>query len=92
MEGMPGVYAKPYDPKRPVVCADEGGEQLIGEAREPLPVRPKSSAKEDYEYARNGTANLFPAFEPLAGTRRFEATERKTKADFARLLKRIADE
>ena len=92
MEGVLEVYAKPYDPKRPVVCADEGGKQLIGEVREPLPVRPKSPAKEDYEYTRNGVANLFMAFEPLTGNRHVEATERKTKADFARLLKRIADE
>lgn len=86
------VYARPLDPKRPVVCADEGGKPLIGDARPPLPVRPKSPAKEDDEYVRNGTANLFLAFEPLTGTRRVEVTERKTKADFARLLKRIADE
>lgn len=92
MESVLEVYARPLDPKRPVVCADEGGKQLIGDVREPLPVRPKSPAKEDYEYTRNGTANLFVAFEPLAGVRRFEVTERKTKADFARLLKRIADE
>lgn len=92
MENVLEVYAKAYDPRRPVVCADEGGKQLIGDVREPLPVRPKSPAKEDYEYTRNGTANLFVAFEPLAGVRRFEVTERKTKADFARLLKRIADE
>lgn len=92
MEDVLEVYARPHDPKRPVVCADEGGKQLIGEVREPLPVRPKSPAKEDYEYARNGVANLFMAFEPLTGVRRVEVTERKTKADFARLLKRIADE
>lgn len=92
METVLDVYARPADPKRPVVCADEGGKQLIGDARPPLPVRPKSPAKEDYEYVRNGTANLFLAFEPLTGTRHVEVTERKTKADFARLLKRIADE
>lgn len=92
MESVLAVYAKPHDPKRPVVCADEGGKQLIGDARPPLPVRPKSPAKEDYEYTRNGTANLFIAFEPLTGTRRVEVTQRKTKADFARLLKRIVDE
>lgn len=92
MEGVLEVYARPPDPKRPVVCADEGGKQLIGDVREPLPVRPKSPAKEDYEYVRNGTANLFMAFEPLTGARHVEVTERKTKADFARLLKRIADD
>jgi transposase len=92
MEGVLEVYARPHDPKRPVVCADEGGKQLIGDVREPLPVRPGAPAKEDYEYERNGTSNLVVAFEPLAGVRRFEVTERKTKADFARLLKRVADE
>jgi hypothetical protein len=92
MEDVLAVYARPHDPMRPVVCADEGGKQLIGDARPPLPVRPKSPAKEDYEYVRNGTANLFMAFEPLVGTRRVAVTERKTKADFARLLKRISDE
>jgi transposase len=91
LEDVLAVYARPLDPKRPVVCADEGGKQLIGDARPPLPVRPKSPAKEDYEYVRNGTANLFLAFEPLTGKRHVEVTERKTKADFARLLKRIAD-
>jgi hypothetical protein len=92
MEDVLEVYARRHDPKRPVVCADEGGKQLIGDARPPLPVRPKSPAKEDYEYVRNGTANLFLAFEPLTGKRHVEVTERKTKADFARLLKRISDE
>lgn len=92
MEDVLAVYARPHDPRRPVVGADEGGKQLIGDVRPPLPVRPKSPAKGDYEYARNGVANLFVAFEPLTGVRRVEVTERKTKADFARLLKRIADE
>jgi transposase len=91
-EDVLGVYHRPYDPGRPVVCADEGGKQLIGDARPPLPVRPRHPAKEDYEYVRHGTANLFLAFEPLTGKRRVEVTERKTKADFARLLKRITDE
>ena len=92
MEGVPEAYAKPHDPKRPLACADEGGKQLIGDAREPLPVRPESPAEEDYEYARNGTANPSVAFEPPTGTRRVEVAERKTKADFARLLERTADE
>jgi hypothetical protein len=92
MEDVLEVYARPLDPRRPVVCADEGGKQLIGDARPPMPMRPGRPAREDYEYVRNGTANLFMAFEPLAGRRRVEVTERKTKADFARLLARIADD
>ena len=60
------VYARPYDPKRPQVCFDEGGKQLIGDVRPPLPVRPGRPRREDSEYERHGTANLFMAFEPPA--------------------------
>jgi hypothetical protein len=93
MEDVLDVYAKPYDPERPVVCVDEGGKQLIGDVRPPLPVRPGSPAKQDAEYARGGgMANLFMAFEPLAGTRHVEVTERKTSVDFARFLRATSDE
>ena len=91
MEDVIAVYHRPYDPDYPVVCADEGGKQLIGDIREPLPVRPGSPAKEDSEYERHGTANLFLAFEPLAGRRVVEATDRRTAADFARFLKHLLD-
>ena len=86
------VYARPYDPKRPQVCFDEGGKQLIGDVRPPLPVRPGQPWRQDYEYERNGTANLFMVFEPLAGTRRVEVTERRTNQDFARVVRRLVDE
>lgn len=92
MEDVLETYAKPYDSSQPVVCVDEGGKQLIGEVREPLPVRPKSPAKQDHEYERGGMANLFMAFEPLGGKRHVEVTERKTAGDFARFLKRLSDE
>jgi transposase len=92
MEDVIGVYHRPYDAAYPQVCVDEGGKQLIGDVREPLPVRPGSAAKEDSEYERHGTANLFMAFEPLAGQRVVEVTERRTAADFARFLKRLLDE
>ena len=92
MEDVLEVYARPYDPKRPQVCLDEGGKQLIGDVRPPLPVRPGTPRREDYEYERQGMANLFMAFEPLAGTRRVEVTQRKTNQDFARLIKRLVDE
>ena len=92
MEDVVEVYHRPPDPARPVVCVDEAGKQLIGEVREPLPVRAGSPAKEDSEYERKGTANLFMAFEPLAGRRLVEVTERRTAADFARFLKRLLDE
>jgi hypothetical protein len=92
MEDVLEVYARPYDPKRPQVCFDEGGKQLIGEVRPPLPVRQGSPRREDYEYERNGTANLFMVFEPLAGVRRVEVTQRRTNQDFARMIRRLVDE
>jgi transposase len=92
MEDVIEVYHRPYDAAAPQVCLDEGGKQLIGEVREPLPVRPGSPAKEDSEYERHGTANLFMAFEPLAGRRVVEVTDRRTAVDFARFLRRLLDE
>jgi len=92
MEDVLEVHHRPYDPSCPVVGLDEGGKQLIGDVREPLPVRPGSAAKEDYEYQRHGVANLFLAFEPLAGRRLVEVTDRRTAVDFARFLKRLLDE
>lgn len=92
MEDVLEVYARPYDASRPVVCVDEGGKQLIGDVRPPLPVRPGKPARHDSEYTRGGVANLFMAFEPLAGRRHVEVTQRKTSIDFARLLRKISDE
>jgi hypothetical protein len=91
MEDVLDVYERPRDPSHPVVCVDEGGKQLIGDVREPLPVRPGSPAKQDYEYERGGMANLFMAFEPLAGWRHVEVTERKTSVDFAKFLRDLSD-
>jgi DDE superfamily endonuclease len=92
MEDVLDVYARPHDPRRPVVCIDEGGKQLIGDVREPLPVRPGRPARVDHEYKRGGMANLFLAFEPLAGVRRIEVTDRRTSVDFAHFARRVLDE
>ena len=92
MEDVLDVYARPRDPGRPVVCIDEGGKQLIGDARPPLPTRPGKPKRVDYEYTRGGVANLFLAFEPLAGVRRVEVTDRKASVDFARFARRVLDE
>jgi hypothetical protein len=91
MEDVIEVYHRPHDPERPVVCVDEGGKQLIGEVRPPLPVRVGSPAKVDCEYERHGTANLFLGFEPLAGRRVVEVTDRRTAVDFAKFLKRLLE-
>ena len=92
MERVLDVYRRPYDPARPVVCMDETPRQLIRETRAPAPARPGRPAREDYEYERCGTCNVFMAAEPLAGRRTTEVTERRTKADWARFVARIARE
>lgn len=92
MEDVLEVYTRPYDPKRPQVCLDEASKQLVAQTRTPLPVLPGQPAREDYEYERRGTANLFMLFEPLAGKRRVKVTQRRTAADFARVIKELVDE
>jgi hypothetical protein len=83
MEDVLEVYHRPYDAQRPVVCMDECSKQLIGEVRTPLPPKPGHVAKEDSEYERLGTANVFLAVEPLAGQRTTQVTERRTRVDWA---------
>jgi len=87
MEDVLEVYKRPYDPNRPVVCLDETSKQLIGEVAAPGQV-----AHYDYEYVRNGVANLFMIFEPLAGQRDVEVTDQRTKKDYAECLRKISDE
>ena len=91
MEDVLEVYTRPYDPARPVVCFDEGGKQLIGDVRPPLPVRPGRPRRVDYEYTRNGTANVFMLFEPLKGWRHAAVTERRTNKDFAGIVRTMID-
>ena len=86
MEDVLEVYHRPYDAERPVVCMDECSKQLIGEIREPLPPKPGHVAKQDSEYERRGTANVFMAVEPLAGQRTTQVTERRTRVDWARFI------
>ena len=92
MEDVLEVYQRPYDPKRPVVCLDETSKQLIGEVLAPVPAAPGHAAQYDYEYARNGVANVFMIFEPLAGQRDVEVTERRTRKDWAACVRKISDE
>jgi transposase len=91
MEDVLDVYKRPHDERRPQVCVDEMPVQLLSDVRDPLPCRPGHAAKVDYEYKREGTANVFVAFEPLAGWRRYEVTERRTAVDFARFVKGLVD-
>ena len=92
MEDVLEVYKRPLDPRRPVVCLDETSKQLIGEVATPVPAAPGHVAHYDYEYVRNGVANIFMISQPLAGHREVEVTDRRTRKDYALCLRKIADE
>jgi len=90
MEQVLEVYKRPYDPLRPVVCMDESPKQLIGETRQPLPMKPGEPARFDYEYRRCGVCSIFLANDPLAGKRLVTVSEQRTKTDWAHFLREIA--
>jgi transposase len=92
MEDVLDVYHRPYDAKRPLVCIDEASKQLVSETRTPLPVRPGAPARYDYEYRREGVANMFLISEPLLGWRHVEVTQRRTAKDFAEVLRWVAED
>ena len=92
MEEILDLYAEPYDPQQPVVCFDETSTQLLAETRAPMPSRPGRTQRQDYEYRREGTRNLFLACEPLAGWRHVAVTQRRTMQDFAQQMRWLVDE
>jgi hypothetical protein len=85
------LYKKPYDPKLPVVCFDEKSKQLLDDSRIPIPMKPGSVKKYDYEYRRNGTCNIFVAVEPKAGNHHIQVTDTRTRKDFAEFMKWLID-
>ena len=91
MEDVLETYQRPRDPDRPLVCLDETSKQLIAETRAPIPPKPGRPARHDYEYERNGVANLFMIFAPLEGWRHVEVTDRHAAADYAKILKDLSD-
>ena len=91
MEHILDLYELPYNPLRPMICFDETSKQLIEDTRLPLPASPGQILRYDYEYTRHGTRNLFLFFEPLAGWRHVEVTERRTKLDFAHQMRWLVD-
>jgi hypothetical protein len=91
MEDVLDVYKRPYDPKRPQVCMDETTKQLLADGQEPLPAKPGHPERYDYEYEREGVANLFMFFEPLAGKRHIKVTDRRTKKDWAEAMRELSD-
>ena len=91
MEDILDVYQRPHDPECPMVCVDETSKQLIAETRVPIAAKPGRAPRYDYEYRRNGTANLFMMFAPLEGWRHVKVTDRHTALDYAQVLKELAD-
>jgi hypothetical protein len=92
MEDVLDVYQQPYDSGAPLVCMDELSKELHSDTRETIPVGPGKPKRIDYEYQRNGTANVFMFTEPLAGWRRALVTERRTAIDWAQAVKKVLDE
>ena len=91
MEDVLEVYQRPRDPACPMVCVDETSKQLIAETRVPITAKPGRPARHDYEYERNGTANLFMMFAPLEGSRHVKVTDRHAAVDYAQVLKELSD-
>jgi hypothetical protein len=92
MEDVLSVYKLPYDPRRPVVCMDESSKQLVAEVRRPLGLQPGKPRREDNEYERKGTCNLFLFFEPLRGRRRVWVTGQRRKVDWACRVRALLEE
>jgi hypothetical protein len=91
MEDVLDIYKRPYDPKHPQVCMDETSKQLLSDTQEPLPVKPEHPERYDYEYKREGVANLFMFFEPLIGKRHVKVTKQRTRKDWAEAMKELSD-
>src|ERR1700694_3850314 len=91
MEDTLEVYKRPYDPRFPQLCMDEGRKQLLAETRAPIPMEKGQPKREDNEYKREATCSLFVACEPLAGKRYLKVTEQRTKKDWATFMQEVID-
>ena len=91
MEDVLEVYHRGYDEKFPVICMDETSKQLVAETRVPIPLAPGRPARLDYEYTRNGVANIFMFNEPLTGWRWAQVTDRRTRTDWADVIRELLD-
>lgn len=91
MEDVLEVYKLPYNPGRPVLCMDEMPKQLLAQTQQPLPCQVGQPAREDYEYQRQGVADLFIVFEPLRGKRFVEVTEKRRRLEWAKVMQQVAD-
>ena len=97
MEDVLDVYQRPPDPKRPLVCLDEGSKQLLEDSRPPLPMQTQEGERaahpirEDYEYVREGVCSFFLTFAPLFSWRHVSVTKRRTGLDFAFVVQDLVD-
>ena len=91
MEDVLEVYHRRFDDQEVLVCLDETSKQLVQETRQPLPPRPGAAMAYDFEYRRNGVSNLFMLFAPLEGWRRVEVTDRRTRTDWAEVVRKLVD-
>lgn len=91
MEDVLDVYQRPPEPARPLVCFDEGGKELQDQTRPPLPLAPGQPAREDFEYVRQGSANLFLMCAPLLGWRHVTVTDQRTAKDWAKAMQELVD-
>lgn len=92
MENILDIYKRTYDEKNPWICFDESCKQLVKETHKPIPPEPGQLERYDYQYERNGVANLFIFFEPLTGWRHVEVTDQRTAIDYAHQMKYLVDE
>jgi len=92
MEDVLKVYTRPIDEYRPLVCLDEASRQLVSETRPSIPSKPGRVKRTDAEYRRNGTASIFMVNAPLLGERHVRVRQRRTKKDFAEVIRELCDE
>lgn len=90
MEEVLEVYARPYDEKNPVVCYDESPKQLVSELRQSY-MDEQGVKHEDYEYKREGAAELVMITEPLGGYREVLVQDDHTGITWAKNMKYIAE-
>jgi transposase len=91
MEAILHLYQQPYDPQRPMICFDEKMTQLLADVRDPLPLHAHTGRRQDFEYKRQGTRNLFMLVEPKAGQRTVLLTQRRGKTEFAHAMRYLVD-
>lgn len=91
MENVLDLYEEAFDPLRPIICLDETPYQLLADKLEPIPMQPGQSKRQDYEYERKGVASLFIMYQPHTGWRQVVVKERRTKADFADIVRNVVD-